>query len=372
MRIGLHLLTKAGNQFFGLNGPEREHHVAVWRRMGVTDVKLVTDGDSQLKAAQWLVGQGFRVLVRFYHEPICVDAVPDDQLKLFRDAGVWAVEGYTNEPEIEWGKPPTAETIDTLAHAHIRFADACGRVGIKPVTPAIQGDRVDNWFVPMINRIIEVGRKDALEGSLIGVHPRPANNPPLAAPPGFVARSYERFDDAIVKRVGHSLDMLATEWGYEPGDSQNREQPAISYNLHAHYNVALAQARWRPCLQAAYYWTWLNDWSDSGWWRGDVVASLPVVASFIGMAKPSEPVTPPVHNIDADLRAAWQKQATTFPWGIKEAYRRGYIAWGDEVRTDSSGAVWFAQPVRRMDGSLCLLKYQEGHFTSDETTEITM
>ncbi len=296
MRLGIHALTKAENQFFGHESIERSTIIDVWRQCGITDVKLLTSSDSQVKAARWLVDQGFRVIVRFYKPPIATEAVPDDQLRMFLDAGVSAVEGYTNEAEIEWGRPPVTSVIDDLAHAHIRFADACGRVGIKPITPAMQGDRVYTWFEPFVQRVIEIGRRDVLEGSIIGCHPRPVNNLPETAPPGFVVRSYELFDDVLIKHLGRSLDIYATEWGYEPGDSQNNELPKITYASHAAYNLWLTQMNYRPCLKAVYYWTWLHDWFDSGWWRGSIEASMPVVNMFKMQheTQPPKPVEPDI------------------------------------------------------------------------------
>jgi hypothetical protein len=265
--------------------------------MGITDIKLFTDSDSQVKAADYLVKQGFTVLVRFYHEPICTEAVPDNQIEKFVNVGVRLFEGYVNEPEIEWRRPPLPEVIEELAKAHIRFADACYRVngnkpGIVPLTPAMQGDRWANWFEPFIKRIIDLGRRDCLNGSAISCHPRPVNNLPLADPPGFVPRSYELFDDVVKAHLGHSLDIYATEWGYEPGDNANKTLPVIDLDNHAEYNRQLAVADWRPCLKVGYYWTWLDDWAFSGWWHGDVARSLPVVRVFLDMKKPPAPVEP--------------------------------------------------------------------------------
>lgn len=378
MRLGMHVLSKASNQLYGNDGPEREQHVAVWRQMGVTDLKLVTDGDSQLKSAKWLVQQGFRVMVRFYRPPIALDAVPDDQLKLFRDVGVTVFEGYTNEPEIEWGRPPTPEIINDLAMAHIRFADACGRCFVVPLTPAIQGDRVYSWFEPFIAQIIALGRADVLHGSFIACHPRPSNNLPATPPPGFVARSYETFDDVMVKHLGTSRPIYATEFGYEPGDAANDTLPKIDYQNHATYNVRLAQMDYRPCLYAAYYWTWLNDWFDSGWWRGSVNESLPVVKAFIDMAhQPELPVVPPVVpppplvNVDAALRKAVAEDMATYPWGIKYAYAHNLIPWGDEVGEAVNGVTWFAQPAYSVsEAKRVLIKFQQGHYTDAETTVI--
>jgi hypothetical protein len=298
MRLGMHVNTKAGNGFFQGASAERDLIVDTWRQCGITDLKLLTDGDSQVGSAKYLISQGFTVLVRFYKPPIATEAVPDDQLKKFIDVGVTLAEGYTNEPEIEWGRPPVPEVIDDLAKAHIRFADACYRAGgmthaLWPLTPAIQGDRVYNWFQPFIERIMALGRTDCLKGSYIAVHPRPVNNLPSTTPPGFVPRSYELFDDVIVGSLGHSLPIYATEFGYEPGDAQNTTLPPIDVNNHATYNVRLAQMLWRPCLKVGYYWTWLDDWFGAGWWHGDVASSLPVVRAFIEMGVPVPPVVPP-------------------------------------------------------------------------------
>jgi hypothetical protein len=385
MRIGLHLLSQAANQFFGNPSAERTAQVAAMKAMGVTDVKLVTDSDSQVKACKWLSSQGFRVIVRFYlratfpdghpqagqFDGACLAAVPDNQLSLFRDAGVYAVEGYINEPEIEWNLPPTPATIDMLAMAYIRFADACGRVGVTPITPAIQGDRVYNWFEPMIARIIGLGRKDTLEKCIIGVHPRPANNLPSAPPPGFVARSYELFEDVAIA-YGIPTRMMATEWGYEPNSSENNTLPTISPIIHAEYNRRLAQMEHSPCLEACFYWTWLHDWFDSGWWRGSVEGSLPVVKAFIEMTHDPEPQEPePQPGIPAaELTAAVNDRMALFPWGMKRAWAMGYLPFGDEVHVTVGGVVWFGQPARKADGSLVILAFRAGEYEAGKTVEI--
>ena len=340
MKLGMHVLTKAHDQFYGLptSEPARSQHVAVWRQMGITDLKLVTDGDSQLKSAKWLVEQGFTVLVRFYAEPVNTSAVPDDQLKLFRDVGVTMFEGYTNEPEIEWKRPPTPDVIDELARQHIRFADACGRCLVVPLTPAIQGDRVYSWFEPMVLRIKELGRADALMGSFIACHPRPVNNLPDTPPPGFVPRSYELFDAVMRKHFNTSRPIYATEWGYEPGDSDNGELPPITLASHAEYNVQLAQAKRPDYLKVAYYWTWLNDWFASGWWRGDVAGSLPVVKAFIDMPKPAKTYT------DAELAAfikAQPSQVSLNPAAaLFKAGNAAALGWPETSEWEADGWVY--------------------------------
>lgn len=347
MRLGMHLLSKASNQIFGNESAERTLMVDVLRRMGITDVKLVTDGDSQLKAAQYLHDQGFNVLVRFYKEPVNTEAVPDDQLRLFAPY-VYAVEGYINEPEIEWGRPPSADVIDSLARAWIRFADACGRCGVTPVTPAIQGDRVLSWFRPMCERVIALVRKDTFDHAFIGCHPRPANNLPGTPPPGFVARSYEDFA-AVCRDLRIEPRLLATEWGYEPGDAANQTLPRIDLQRHADYNVRLAQME-HPDLVACYYWTWLHDWFDSGWWRGSIESSLPVVKAFIDMPHEldvPEPEFPdwPEAGVEARIRewcwnhaypgpipynpdAAFQKLGVAFAPVTHEMHEGGWAAQG--------------------------------------------
>ncbi len=314
IQLGLHAQTKAGNQFFGIESAERSLQVDVMRQMNIKTVKLLSDSDSQWKAAKWLIAQGLSVIVRFYKPPVALEPVPYDQLKPFADVGVKIVEGYINEPEIEWGRPPTLEVITSLAQAHIKFADQCAHAGLKPLTPAIQGDRVFSWFEPMVERIVLLGRQDALEGSYIAVHPRPSNNLPDTPPPGFCPRSYELFDDVVVKHLGHSLDTYLTEFGYEPGDAANTTLPKIDYTLHAKYNVQLAQMTYRPCVKAVYYWTWLNDWFDSGWWRGSIEASLPVVKAFITMQTPvipppPKPPEPPAKPIAQELEAIARRLA---------------------------------------------------------------
>ena len=336
MRLGLHINTKSGNGFFGEPSVERDLQIDTMRRMGVTDCKLLCSGDSQLKASKWLTEQGFAVMVRFYALPGELPVPATDLMQLYADVGVRVAESV-NEPELEQG-PPSVELIDQLAQQHIRFADQCYRVGIKPVTPSIQGDRVFNYFEPLLDRIIGLGRKDALEGSYIGCHPRPANNLPMTSPPGFVVRSYELFDEAVRKRLGHSLPIYATEWGYEPGDNQNSELPRISREMHSALNVRLAQTEWRPCLEVAYYWTWLNDWFESGWWRGDVASSLPVVKAFIDMPKTAASLS------DADMRRiaeAHGQEIRIFPDGalykLAQAQGLGYPVCNE---WQSGGRIW--------------------------------
>jgi hypothetical protein len=353
--------------------------------MHVTDVKLLCDSDSQVKAAKYLKEQGFRVAVRFYHQArfpegtpragqfddSCLAAVPDDILKGYAPY-IWAAEGYINEPEIEWNKMPNETTIDLLAKAYVRFADACGRNGITPVTPAIQGDRVYSWFEPFVKRVIELGWKDRLLNCFIGCHPRPVNNLPDAPAPGFVVNSYKLFA-AVCDKYDIPKRLLGTEFGYEPGDDQNKELPKIDHQSHAVNNVYLAGKTYDPCLEVGYFWTWLPDWSDSGWWRGSVADSLPVVQDFIAMVQPippEPPLPPEPPAIPADLaRKAADLDMQDYPWGIKWSYRHGMVPFGSELPIRAGDCdYWYAQPAFRVkDGVTGLVLFPEGGYTDEET-----
>jgi hypothetical protein len=199
----------------------------------------------------------------------------------------------------------------------------------------------------MVQRIIALGRLDALTGSVIACHPRPVNNLPETPCPGFVARSYECFDAVVRKHVGKSLDIDATEFGYEPGDAANTELPPINEMNHATYNVKLAQMEWRPCLRTAYYWTWLNDWFNSGWWRGDVQGSLPVVRAFMAMPKTAVTMTSEAMR---RLAEAHGQEIRIFTGGLlyTEAQRRG-LGYPVTNEWTELGRIWqrYEHPAKR-------------------------
>jgi hypothetical protein len=369
-RLGIHALTKADNGFFGNPSAERDLILSTWRQMGVSDVKLVASGDSQLKAAKYLVEQGFNVMVRFYALPRTLPVPATDLMAKYAAVGVKVAESV-NEPELEQYRPPDATMIRSLAEQHIKFADQAYRAGLKPLMPAFQGDRIYNWFAPFVKTVIDLGRKDALEGSLVNVHPRPSNNLPDVAPPGFCVRSYELFDDTVLAMIGHSLPMYATEWGYEPGDDSNATLPKIDIDLHTRYNVRLQKMDYRPCLQAVFYWSFLNDWSASGWWRGDVAKSLPVVKAFIAMH--NVPPPPPPSDLDTAMRAAIHNGLASWPYLQRSIVQDAYLPLGGEVVVHDPDGTWLGHGfVKPVDGSRWIRVCKLGEYGKEHERDVAL
>ena len=296
-------------RWMGKESIQRDRDIATMQSMGIRWLKLLTGGLSQLDAAEAFVKAGFEVIVRWYMPPVNDASVPYSELKPFADVGINYTEGFSNEPEAEWGRPPIADVIDKLAAQHIRFADTCAHAGLIPCTPAIQGDRLNTWFLPMCQRIIDKGRQDVLEGSVVAGHWRPGTYygsvrfsggldtqlyPPDIEPrqpdgqPGFAFRSYEMWDDAITALLGHPLPLLGTEAGYEPSESRSKVEQWNDDSClarHAVLNVKLAQIEWRPSLFCQCFWilTPGGMGNDPAWFHDS--GHRPVVRAFIEMKK---------------------------------------------------------------------------------------
>ena len=312
--IGLHYNTKPA-------GPPTADVIALWKRMGEQRIKLLANGDDMVNNSRLLSQAGFEIMVRFYAPPINLGVPASDLMKKYAQAGVTWAEGLTNEPEIEWNKPPNATNIDNLARQHIKFADACSSVGLLPLTPAIQGDRVFTWFAPFVARVIALNRRDALEGSAIACHARPANHEPGVPPPGFCFRSYELFDDVIKAALGASLPIFSTEAGYEPGSHEDNTCPEINIDLHSRYGVEMVQMNWRPALFGILFWSWLDDWFESGWWCNRRYGTLPIVKAFETMTKPSHEidiVVPPPPPPVIDLPIVITLDGVTYRGSVKK------------------------------------------------------
>ena len=408
---GLHVTTKANTSiYWGENNKVRDEHIALWHSMGVDTLKMLTYGDSQLQTTpmgghtkyyptQAFVEAGFMVIMRLYREPIALDPPPHDLLLRCRDAGVTYVESFTNEPELEWrmGNFPTADTIDRLARSHIIFADSCARAGVLPCTPAIQGDRLPGWFAPFCRRIVELGRRDALEGSAVAGHWRPGDfkrgdklfppDSPGLEPdgnPGFVFRSYEVWDKFIRDLLGGPLPLLGTEAGYEPNEVKVKEDDSNETVAarHASLNTQIDMMTWQEALFCQCYWTWLPDWSESGWWENHRYGTMPIVKTFqqippVIRTLPVEPpiivppvvippIEPPTVSREDSIRLQikdflhWE----TFPWLTKEAMRRDLLRTDitPEIHVFHSGKEYV---VRVFGGTV--LGCPDGQYTESET-----
>ena len=274
---------------------EADHRL--WQQMGIRWLKVFASGDSQLVSVKRYCDLGYEVILRLYSAggPEILDrSWPVEDMQPYVQAGVHYIEAF-NEPEAELrlGEWPTQETIDRLAAAYVRFADAAAHAGAIPCTPAFQGDRTETWLRPFLRAVKAIGRQDALEGSAIAGHWRPANHPPTHPPPGFVIRSYEVWAEIVQAEIGGLPPFLGTEAGYEPGDDQDKTMPKITLGLHADYNVAQAQMEWPPYLFCQCWWLWQGPWGGSSWienpiWREEHGAPggvLPVVKVFCEMPK---------------------------------------------------------------------------------------
>ncbi len=380
--LGLHLSADCydGRYKGAING-SRDRDIDIWKVMGITWLKVLTGSDAQLTACEAFAKAGFQVIVRFYAPAINESTVPVDQLKIFADRGVVYFENYTNEPEIEWGRPPTPDVIASLADQHIRFADSCARAGVIPCTPAIQGDRLDNWFKPFCEEIIRRGRKDALEGSVIAGHWRPGNYRrggklfPPDSPPidethggvGFVFRSYEKWDEYIRGLLGSPLPLLGTEAGYEPSEVDGDIQ------LHTQLNVQLAQMTWGEALFCQCYWLAVpGGMGNNSAWMYGTHGWMPIIDAFTQMPKPMRGVAaqppPVVISLETVVRQRGIERWNKFPWLKKEAIRRGYCT------NDSSGEFPVQHDGQRYIGQLFVSREKrvvvgckEGEYSEDKT-----
>ncbi len=368
--IGLHLSANPYDTRY--RDPENvKRDVALWRDMGINWLKVFASGDSQVIVCREFVKQGFMVIVRLDGgTPRRLDPVPpQSDIRPYVDAGCAYAEGYVNEPEIELNLAPNADTISRLAIYYRQFADNCAHVGILPCTPAMQGDRLHNWFLPFVREMKKRNWLDAIEGSVISGHWRPGdywrgdktfpvNSPPIDTTHGgvgFVFRSYEEWDKEIRAIFGGPLPLLGTEAGREPSEVRG------DLAMHARDNVQIATMPWLHSLFCQCYWIWNPPWSNSPW-IDEAGNRKPVVDAFRQMQKRQRwPTAEEPGNVWTEAEAVtkirqwcWDnREVKKGGWNAQAAFQKGLPDLGMPV-TDETHQYGWAWQAFAMGIKYCL------------------
>jgi len=348
--IGLHLSANAWDaRYYGY----ALRDVTEWRQMGVCWLKVCTGSDAQLEPVKQFVRAGFEVIVRFYeHQPHPWYVPPVDLMQRFRDVGVHYVEGG-NEPELpcEWkDEHIPARAYTPLAEQYIRFADACAHAGVIPITYSIEGDRLHTWFKMLLWEIRRLGRLDAIEGSVVGIHNRPGRMP-IDSPPidetwggvGFVWRSYEEWVKVITAELGWCPPLLGTEAGREPPETNG------DLLQHARDNVDIATRDWLPQLFCQCFWLWPPGGmgNEVAWTDNTKYGRLPVVQWMMDASKRNRSGTsqpePPVVT-DEYVRAIGRAYPSAVSLNPDAALFKAGVAaglgWPETSEWEQLGHIW--------------------------------
>ena len=369
--IGIHAAANVyDGRWLGSSNAVRDRDFDLLWAMGVRHIKFVVAGDTGLEPVAAARKRGFNPIVRFWIKPPTLAVPPRNLIEQYANVGMIYAEGFTNEPELEWGRQPNTQTIEDLCVQYRSFADTCYLAKAIPITPAIQGDRFEKWFKPFIERMIARNWKDALDGSVIGGHWRPGIMPPDSPPidqsqggVGFVFRSYEHWHDYL-KSVGlGEQPMFGTEAGYEPGDVGR------NYGIHADWNVQLAQMDWRPQLWCQCFWMLLPHphWPLSNWILNSVGVEyhnipgcLPVVERFVLMPKPdrtSAPIDYDNASVISAIEGVNRVVSDHLPL-TKWAWREGYVPLSQVVTYHHKGVSYVARLVGKDDHTFVICSPQ--------------
>jgi hypothetical protein len=397
--IGLHCSAWYGDTRYTPNReektPQLDADIALMKAMGMTRAKLLVRGNSQLHAVRAFADAGFTVGGRYYsHIDEGFGALPENELSAYQKAGMKFCEGRINEYDNEAQAKPSAAGIELLGDYWRSHADTCAHVGLIPLSPAFEGDRLEDWVIPMVQYMLDRGWGDAVKGSIIAGHfrtgryygpdrlntiPESVTFPPEADPnepgdrTGFVFRSYERWQKKLTALLGYMPIMQSTETGIEPHECRNDLQ------LHAELNKRMAQMPWP--MDCIYYWIGIpGGMGDASAWIGNTryANPLPVLKAFMDMPRPVRPGVPVVPEPDpvipadpvADLaRETANKRMEKYPWGEKYAYRHGLIPWGGQIAFDADRR-YYGQPVYRRDGTTALVVFAAGEYTDAQTRVI--
>jgi hypothetical protein len=384
--------------------------------MHMTRHKELVQGASALQLAilrAWTAA-GFTCGIRRYaHVNDGFAVTPLAELVAYHEAGAVFAEGCINEIDNEVRADGVKAEVKALSKAQLidiccrhwrDHADNCARAGLIPLSPAFEGDRLEDWVLPMVQRMIDKGWLDAVLGSWFAIHARtgkyygqdrdqsiPAGVtfPPEKDPTepgdrtGFAFRSYERWQTKLGALIGkaagianYRIKMQSTETGIEPSECRDDLQ------LHAELNGRQAMMPWASHgVDCLYYWIGVPGGmgNRSAWVDNQAFANpLPVIARFQSLAIPvltaetppvvvEPPVEPPVVVPADEARKEADEKMKLYPWGKKYCYRHGMIPWGDEIPFDAGG-VHFAQPAFRLDGKTALVVFQKDHYTDAETS----
>lgn len=274
--LGLH-----DSHLTGDSPPDLAQHAANLRAAGISWYKLLAGGVNKVERARIYVEHGIMPIVRLYvSEPHDEYVPPADQVEAYVEVGAPYIEAG-NEPNLkeEWHEwPGWSDFGERLGAQWIKAADVIKSAGGIPVFYAMTPG--GHFFhrqatIDTIEYVEAQGRLDTFERAVIGIHPRPLNNPPDTPQTEQNTTTWNEhrwYIDHWTAALGWTPPFVCTEHGYSPEDSQNADWPPMDEAKWAAYNRGLFE-RMNPDhpkavdshIFALCYWLE----KTSGGWRAD-------------------------------------------------------------------------------------------------------
>jgi len=303
----------------------------LYETLGTRWFKALVGGRNKVDQVGVYSVQGIEVIVRLWSDrPHPHHIVSADDVRAYVDAGAHYFE-WGNEPNLtaEWDSAAWASgnVVVKVCEQFLRNADVIKSAGGIPCFPALSpgGNYPHRAFYREALEWLDTnGHISDLANSAIAIHNRPLNHPlDFVDDSGCHFLDYEWIDGLVGQHVGHSLPLLATEAGYEPGWWQDTNYPRIDLQTHSTYNVEILRSfgphglyRWNDPLFCQCMWLLDNFghpvFADAVWRNNPVYGNRHLPA------------------LDA-LEAEWSARpfVRSFCW---------------ETPTDYSGAVWRGSP----------------------------
>lgn len=240
--IGMH-----DSHLTGDNPPDIRQHARNLRKAGVSWYKILAGGVNKVERVRIYAQEGIMSIVRLYVERPHPNYIPNrDEVAQYVAAGGKYIEAGNEQnllDETTGGINPEA-----VAAQWIRASDVIKSVGGIPVVYACTpGGHMNhrtytNRFLAEVKRL---GRLDSFDKAVLGIHPRPLNNPPdqprdTGNPPNTTTwNEWTWYDEAYYNYLGWHIPLAATEHGYSGRGQENSEHPPMNDTTWAEWNKEL-------------------------------------------------------------------------------------------------------------------------------------
>jgi hypothetical protein len=316
--------------------------------------KLLVSGDSGVNTVRKMRDAGYTgiFIIRPYDTSCPANVIDARFVKWYLDADAVLIESPFNEfyssYENVWHRalpvPSIPDWATQIANGWAQFANIVLQAGGVPTTPAVEGWRCNDIFVPLLTVLVD-RYPSLLRESIVSMHNRPLNHPIDYGQDtgGWLAWTY--MDEWIQEMLGHPLPMIATESGPEPGWDMDKTFPRITAQSHAQMVKDILAWPTPDYYLADCFWLWEGSgaWAGASWKRNREYASggdLPVVQ----MLRDWQPEPPAEDLDDAEMRALAERhgqELRIFPDGA--LYKRaqeevlGYPTTNEWVE---AGRIW--------------------------------
>jgi len=254
--------------------PDPYEHARNLRKAGFSWYKFLVGGTNKVGRVRIYAEHGIMPVIRMYAPRPHPNWLPNSgEVAAYVAVGGKYFE-IGNEPnlvdEVQGHINPEAD-----AAQWIRGSDIVKSVGGIPVVFACtpgghMNHRVyTNRFLAEVKRL---GRLDSFNRSVLGIHPRPLNNPPsqprdTGNPPNTTTwLEYTWYREAYYNYLGWRIPLIATEHGYSGRGQENGEHPPMNDTTWAEWNKELFE-QFNPShpkavpaeFLAACYWIEINE-----------------------------------------------------------------------------------------------------------------